>query len=50
MSGTFIMLDQDDWEEIPKRHMQTSGNVYVGKDHVRAEEVKVFVRKNKMNL
>jgi len=45
MTGVFTCLDQDDWVEIPDRHVRKSGNSYVGKDFHENHEIKVFVRK-----
>ena len=49
MSGAFTILDQDEWKELLNRHVQTSGNIYVGKDYTKDHEVKVFVKKGKRN-
>ena len=45
MTGIFTSLDQDDWLEIPDRHVRKSGNSYIGKNYQEKYEIKVFVRK-----
>ncbi len=45
MSGVFTSLDQDEWKELPDRHVSKSGNVYAGLDYRKDFEVKVFVKR-----
>jgi hypothetical protein len=45
MSGVFTLLDQDEWKEIPDRHVSRSGNVYAGEEYKKDHEVKLFVKK-----
>jgi len=47
MPGEYNQLDKDVWEEVPKRHILKSGNVYVGKNFFEEYDVRVFVRKMK---
>lgn len=47
MSGAYTLLDQDEWIELPDRHVQSSGNIYAGKEFKNGYKVKVFVKKEK---
>jgi hypothetical protein len=47
MPGEYIMLDKDEWQEIPNRHIHKSGNVYAGKEYTVGYEVRMYIRKIK---